>query len=159
MLKSTSYGIDESQVLVSHHQFVRDDEADEADKGDWRVRLSRKYYDKLYKEYGIVDLSKYESGQLGVRWRTEKEVIDGKGQYTCGARKCDVNGREKLKSYEVPFKYEENGYLKMELVKVRVCDECACKLDICLSESGKKRKSKEPDKPHRKRTKLDASET
>ncbi len=34
--------------------------------------MAKKYYDKLYKEYVIVDLSKYEKAQIGCRWRTEK---------------------------------------------------------------------------------------
>ena len=26
--------------------------------------------------------------QVAMRWRTEKEVVAGKGQFTCGERKC-----------------------------------------------------------------------
>jgi protein FRA10AC1 len=32
--------------------------------------MAKKYYSKLYKEYALVDLSRYETGQIGCRWRT-----------------------------------------------------------------------------------------
>jgi len=34
--------------------------------------MAKKYYDKLYKEYALVDLRRFEKGQIGCRWRTEK---------------------------------------------------------------------------------------
>ena len=45
--------------------------------------LALKYYKKLFKEYAIIDLSKYKTGEIGVRWRTRKEVISGKGANIC----------------------------------------------------------------------------
>ncbi|KAL2926883.1 Protein FRA10AC1 [Bienertia sinuspersici] len=61
----------------------------------WEQRLVKRYYDKLFKEYPfcdtfkycIADMSKYKSGKVheishivvGLRWRTEKEVMSGKG--------------------------------------------------------------------------------
>ncbi len=36
---------------------------------------------------------------MGLRWRTQKEVVAGKGQFVCGARGCDV--RDGLASFEV----------------------------------------------------------
>jgi protein FRA10AC1 len=133
--------------LAEYHEFVRDDEVDEANKEDWKTRISRRYYDKLYKEYAIIDLSRYESGEIGMRWRTEAEVVNGKGHLICGARKCDSRGN--LKSFEVPFKYEERGSSKLELVKIRLCPICAEKLAVSLrvkeestQESSKKREAK-----------------
>jgi protein FRA10AC1 len=32
----------------------------------------------LFKEYVLADMSRYEEGKVGLRWRTEKEVIEGK---------------------------------------------------------------------------------
>ncbi len=40
-----------------------------------------------------------QGGKVGLRWRTEKEVVAGKGQFVCGARGCDV--RQGLASFEV----------------------------------------------------------
>lgn len=51
-----------------------------------------------------------------MRWRSEKEVIAGKGQFICGARGCDE--RRCLATFEVPFSYEEAGDKKQALVKV-----------------------------------------
>lgn len=36
---------------------------------------------------------------MGLRWRTEQEVVVGKGQFACGAKSCDE--RRALASYEV----------------------------------------------------------
>lgn len=68
----------------------------------------------------------HESGRIGLRWRTEKEVIAGRGQFSCASKHCESN--DNLHSYEVPFEYNEQGTTKNELVKVRVCINCARKL-------------------------------
>ena len=133
------------------------------------MRLARRYYAKLFREYAIVDLSRYKArsipftrlraikqkltlvaafthhpfemdahfragfnaqkarskvfvcpqqeGKVGMRWRSEKEVISGKGQFSCGARGCDES--RSLATYEVPFGYEEAGQKKQALVKVK----------------------------------------
>jgi hypothetical protein len=115
------------QVLQEYHEFVRDDSKDSKLLNEkWQVRMARKYYNKLFKEYAIVDLTRYRENKIGMRWRTEREVIDGKGQFTCASVSCNVG--ENLQSYEVPFKYVERGVVKSELVKVRVCDSCALQL-------------------------------
>ena len=57
----------------------------------WEKRLAKKYYDKLFKEYAIADLSRYREGAIGLRWRTAKEVVAGKGQFVCGVKRCEVN--------------------------------------------------------------------
>jgi hypothetical protein len=50
-----------------------------------QVRLARRYYAKLYREFCIADLSRHKEGRVGLRWRTQKEVVSGKGQFACGA--------------------------------------------------------------------------
>jgi len=62
-----------------------------------------------------------------MRWRTEKEVVSGKGQFVCGNKQC--GNRQGLGSYEVNFGYKEAGEHKQALVKLRVCPECADKLN------------------------------
>ena len=54
---------------------------------------------------------------MGMRWRSEKEVISGKGQFSCATRGC--NESRGLATYEVPFGYEEAGQKKQALVKVK----------------------------------------
>ena len=61
------------------------------------------------------------------RWRTDRELFDGKGQFTCGNKVCtETDG---LQSFELHFSYEELGERKQALVKVRACPACAAKMD------------------------------
>jgi len=118
------------------HQFVRDDQFDERNKGDWKIRMARRYYEKLYKEFAIVDLSRYKENKFGLRWRKEDEVVSGKGQSICGGKKCtEADG---LASYEMPFAYTENNESKCELVKVRLCKSCAKKISKADKSTNKK---------------------
>jgi protein FRA10AC1 len=131
-------------VLQRHFQFIRDDEADLArGESDWEVRMSVRYYRKLFREYALADLSRYREGKVGLRWRTEMEVVAGKGQFTCGNKVCDE--RHGLHSYELLFAYVEHGDTKRCLVKVRVCESCARKLFY--------RKLKETEKLNKKQNK------
>jgi len=93
---------------------------------DYSKKLVNQYNQHLYKEYAVVDLSRYKEGKYGLRWRTEKEVITGKGQYLCGGLLCDESYG--LHSYEVPFQYIEKNIRKEALVKVRLCGNCATKM-------------------------------
>ncbi|KAI7887032.1 hypothetical protein K492DRAFT_184772 [Lichtheimia hyalospora FSU 10163] len=103
----------EYDIIREHHRFVRSD--DEDDEQSWEHRVAKKYYDKLFKEYAICELKYYKEGKIALRWRTEREVILGKGQFICGSTRCDdSNG---LESWEVNFGYMEHGEKKNELVK------------------------------------------
>ncbi|XP_068875792.1 protein FRA10AC1 isoform X10 [Aphelocoma coerulescens] len=113
-------------VIRENHRFLWNEE-DEADM-NWEKRLAKKYYDKLYKEYCIADLSRYKENKFGFRWRHEKEVISGKGQFSCGNKHCDEE--EGLKSWEVNFGYVEHGEKRNALVKLRLCPECSHKLNF-----------------------------
>ncbi|XP_076419125.1 protein FRA10AC1 homolog isoform X2 [Peromyscus maniculatus bairdii] len=113
-------------VIRENHRFLwnEDDEEDMT----WEKRLAKKYYDKLFKEYCIADLSRYKENKFGFRWRIEKEVISGKGQFCCGNKCCDE--KEGLKSWEVNFGYVEHGEKRNALVKLRLCQECSFKLNF-----------------------------
>ncbi|XP_060048106.1 protein FRA10AC1 isoform X1 [Erinaceus europaeus] len=102
-------------VIRENHRFLWNEE-DEMDM-NWEKRLAKKYYDKLFKEYCIADLSRYKENKFGFRWRIEKEVISGKGQFFCGNKCCDE--KEGLKSWEVNFGYIEHGEKRNALVKLR----------------------------------------
>uniref|UniRef100_K3WIS9 Uncharacterized protein n=1 Tax=Globisporangium ultimum (strain ATCC 200006 / CBS 805.95 / DAOM BR144) TaxID=431595 RepID=K3WIS9_GLOUD len=157
---SSSYADDQHQhhhisqhdlaVIQRHFQFLRDDDADaERGNSDWEVRMSVRYYRKLYREYALADLSRFEEGKIGLRWRTESEVIAGKGQFVCGSKHCDA--RATLHSYELLFAYVEQGEAKRCLVKVRVCEACAAKLFFKkLERMRQKRKMKQQKKKKRK---------
>eukprot|EP00741_Cyanophora_paradoxa_P025457 tig00000382_g24575.t1 len=137
-------------ILQREHRFIRDDDEDAAD-ASWEKRLARRYYDRLFKEFALADLSNYKAGQVGLRWRTEKEVFAGKGQFVCGNKRCD--GREQLRSFEVNFAYVEANERKNALVKLRLCPECAFKLNYRkLAEMAKeeKRAAKKAEKEERR---------
>ncbi|BFG20218.1 hypothetical protein CerSpe_064930 [Prunus speciosa] len=104
----------DQDTLREGYRFIRSEE-DDMDRS-WEQRLVKRYYDKLFKEYCIADMSHYKSGKIGLRWRTEKEVVSGKGQFVCGNKHCDV--KEGLASYEVNFSYFEAGENKQALVKL-----------------------------------------
>ncbi|XP_055531863.1 protein FRA10AC1 homolog [Wyeomyia smithii] len=110
-------------VIRENHRFLWDGE--EVDS--WEKQLAKKYYDKLFKEYCIADLSRYKENKVAMRWRIEKEVIAGKGQFTCGNRTCEE--RETLRSWEVYFAYQEHETRKNALVKLRLCPKCSDKLN------------------------------
>lgn len=119
--------LNDKDILIKNHQFVRDDDTDrKLCTQSWEIRMARRYYDKLFKEYALVDLSRYKENKIGMRWRNKNEVIEGKGQFSCGSNSCYIDNS--LLTYEVPFKYKEDGILKHELVKVRLCEECAKQL-------------------------------
>ncbi|KAL8187126.1 UNVERIFIED_CONTAM: hypothetical protein K2H54_034043 [Gekko kuhli] len=140
-------------IVRENHRFLWREE-DEVDM-TWEKRLSKKYYDKLFKEYCIADLTKYKENKFGFRWRHEKEytleasdkVFPGlcwfyhhserwaqiktakmTGQFFCGSKHCDE--KEGLKSWEVNFGYVEHGEKKNALVKLRLCPECSYKLNF-----------------------------
>lgn len=121
-------------VLKKHHKFLRESDEEEEDEHRGKlnekekkgVQLAKKYYDKLYKEFALVNLAKFETGQIGCRWRSEKEVIAGKGETICGEVAC---GNRSDNVFEMNFGYVENGSKKNALVMVSVCKDCAFKLN------------------------------
>ncbi|KAG1682641.1 Protein FRA10AC1 [Nymphon striatum] len=89
-------------------------------------RLARKYYDKLFKEYCIADLSKYKENKAGNAMENRERSDRGKRfdyclifrfcQFICGARRCSME--EDLTTWEVNFGYVEHNEKKNALVKL-----------------------------------------
>lgn len=123
--RDTSKDKTDLDVIREKIKFVWEDDEDQPDT--WEMRLAKKYYDKLFKEYCICDLILYKQNKIAMRWRIEKEVIAGKGQFICGDKRCSA--RDGLKSWEVNFAYAEHNEKKNALVKLRVCPDCSCKLN------------------------------
>ncbi|KAL4444099.1 hypothetical protein ABPG75_011836 [Micractinium tetrahymenae] len=126
-------------ILRENFRFIRSEEDDATDS--WEVRLAKRYYSKLFKEYAIADLSRYKEGRVGLRWRTQREVVAGRGQFCCGATGCEE--RRGLASFEVPFAYQEAGERRQALVKVRLCPTHAYQLNY--------RKQQEAERAHKER--------
>ncbi|KAI9020375.1 folate-sensitive fragile site protein Fra10Ac1-domain-containing protein [Hyaloraphidium curvatum] len=124
--KQYAEGTTEAEILARNHRFLRE-EADDALLADsWEQRLAKRYYDRLFKEYAVADLQRYKEGRIAMRWRTEKEVVSGKGQFECANVACAA--KEGLASWEVNFGYVEAGEKKSALVKLRLCKDCSVKL-------------------------------
>ncbi|XP_052861878.1 protein FRA10AC1 homolog [Anopheles cruzii] len=127
-------------VIRENHRFLWHSEPVDS----WEKELAKKYYDKLFKEYCISDLSRYRENKVALRWRIEKEVVLGKGQFICGDRKCEE--QSELRSWEVNFAYLEHGEKKNALVKLRLCPKCSDRLNY----RSKKREIKRMKKRERK---------
>ncbi|XP_025829679.1 protein FRA10AC1 homolog [Agrilus planipennis] len=121
--RDTSKDRNDFDILREHHKFLWADKAPET----WEEQFAKKYYDKLFKEYSIGDLSRYKENKIALRWRTEQEVVLGKGQFICAEKKCTE--QEDLRSWEVNFVYQEEGQKKNALVKIRLCPNCSRKLN------------------------------
>lgn len=59
-------------------RFLRSEEDDQ--DLSWEKRVAKKYYDKLFKEFALVDLKYYKESRIAMRWRNENEVFRGKGE-------------------------------------------------------------------------------
>jgi hypothetical protein len=144
---SSEPSLTDLDILRVEHRFLRSEE--DNDDSTYEKRLARKYYERLFKEYAVADLSRWREQKVGLRWRTEQEVLSGKGQFSCGTLDCDA--REDLRSYEVNFAYREAGEQKSALVKLRVCPSCARKLGARFTArtaaAGKRASSPQPTHP------------
>ncbi|CAI2167035.1 13614_t:CDS:2 [Funneliformis geosporum] len=116
---------------------------------NWEQRVAKKYYDKLFREYCIAELKYYKEGRIALRWRIEKEVITGKGQFICASTKC--SNTSELKSWEVNFAYMEDGEKKNALVKIRLCPKCSDKLNYSKQHPEIKTEKDEVDDKKKKR--------
>ncbi|KDN41157.1 hypothetical protein K437DRAFT_258398 [Tilletiaria anomala UBC 951] len=150
-------------VLRENHRFLRQDDVAGADLTQVNVKpnssnlpyeelVALKYYNQLYKEYAVIDLKHFKSGNVALRWRTEDELIDGIGQFTCGGIRCKHHKRlpsigaesqdqPALTTYQLDFTYLEatDGasstqlslselVQKQALVKVVLCPRCSKRL-------------------------------
>jgi protein FRA10AC1 len=112
-------------ALKEVHEFLREDDGLGNRHGhDWRDRMAKKYENKLFKDFVVLELSSNKT--LGIRWRTEAEVINGKGEFICSNKACAA--AQSLSTVELPFGYKEKGATKFALVKAVVCPDCLGKL-------------------------------
>ncbi|KAF6199029.1 hypothetical protein GE061_007052 [Apolygus lucorum] len=137
--RDTSRDKRDADVIRENHKFLWDDDEEPR---TWEERLAKKYYDKLFKEFCITDLSRYKENMFAMRWQTEQELVVGKGQFICGSKHCAKD--EGLRTWEVNFAYKEQGEKKNALVKLRLCDKCSTK----LNHRHKKKEIKRLSKPN-----------
>jgi len=137
-----------SENSTDSYETEKDDDASNSTER-WEKELAKKYYEKLFKEYAIADLSRFKEHKVGLRWRVEKEVVSGKGQFICGGKGCEA--KEALQSFEVNFVYVEQEARKNALVKVRLCPSCAQK----LNHKHLNKRKREEKKAKKKQSKLE----
>lgn len=162
---------DDWDVLREGHRFLRrEDEANTSAEGNYEDEVARRYYSRLFKEYAVADLKHFKTGAIALRWRSEEDVVEGVGQFTCANMRCQDHhcpttvttlegggvGPEtkapKLTPYEVNFAYteKEKGQVvqRNALVKVVLCRRCARKLNYKRDQERRREESKsrrEPD--------------
>ncbi|ORX87509.1 hypothetical protein BCR32DRAFT_215295, partial [Anaeromyces robustus] len=132
----------EYDILKKEFKFIRTEK--DNDNSTWEKRIAKKYYDKLYKEYCLANLKYYKEGKIALRWRIERELISGKGQFICGNVDCSES--ENLHSWEVNFAYREDNEKKNALVKLRLCPKCSYKLNYKKIKQLKKQEKEERKK-------------
>lgn len=108
-------------ILRSEYEFLPEQSDNNEDN------FMEEYYSKLYREFCLVDLSRYKKGKLGLSWCTEDHILKGKGYKICANISCDKT--KHLKAYEVNMKYTEKNEIKNALVKVYLCHKCGNKLN------------------------------
>ena len=96
--------------LQKAYQFVipstkKDD--DNKNTTTWQDRMVQHYHSHLYKEYVLADMTRYKKNQIGMRWRTKQEVMDGKGFRTCGNKHCPSYNNQ-----------QQNDVMNMETNKI-----------------------------------------
>lgn len=62
--RDTSKDKTDLDVIRENHQFLWDDEDDKVDS--WEKQLAKRYYDKLFKEYCIADLTRYKENKVRI---------------------------------------------------------------------------------------------
>lgn len=70
----------ERDILEENHQFIRRD--DEGEVIDEEKMMAKMYYDKLFKEFAVVELARWKEKQVGLRafCILEKNQTDGLGR-------------------------------------------------------------------------------
>lgn len=104
----------DKDVILENMKFIWNEDEMPA---TWEEKLAKKYYDKLFREYCICDLSRFKENKIANRFRIEKEIVNGKGQFICGETSCKEE--DGLRTWEVNFAYVEGGERKNALVKIR----------------------------------------
>ncbi len=76
------------QFVIPSSSTTQDDDTAPTTSTTWQDRMVQHYHSHLYKEYVLADMTRYKKNQIGMRWRTKQEVMDGKGFRTCGNKHC-----------------------------------------------------------------------
>ncbi|CRG98472.1 conserved protein, unknown function [Plasmodium relictum] len=142
--------LNDYDILKKKYNFIHD-------ASNEKNSLLQNYYNSICNKYVICDLTRYREAKIGLRWRTEEEIIKGKGHIICSSKKCNNTD---LKTYEFLFEYIEGGEKKETNVNVRACMDCAYKLHYRkIKEYLKKKEKKKLKKKQRRKRKHKKSDS
>lgn len=54
----------ERDILEENHQFIREDDGEHDDKDEEKI-IAKRYYEKLFKEFAVVELARWREKQVG----------------------------------------------------------------------------------------------
>jgi len=80
---------DDDETIYNNNTTTANDNNRNKYGSTWQERMVKTYHKGLYKEYVLADLSKVlDIGKIGLRWKTETEVSNGRGFRCCGNLTC-----------------------------------------------------------------------
>ncbi|KAK4055554.1 hypothetical protein OIV83_000100 [Microbotryomycetes sp. JL201] len=133
----------ELDVIKEKHQFIRDTDVDPATLS-WEDQLALKYYNSLFREFALINLKHYKSGQ------PDPELVDRALQVDDAIIDPEQMDkplvRAKLTEHEMHFGYVEDGKKKSALVKVVLCKDCGRKLKYGKDVAKKQKEAEEKEK-------------
>ncbi|CEF99519.1 Folate-sensitive fragile site protein Fra10Ac1 [Ostreococcus tauri] len=75
-LRDAPFAETDADALAREHRFVRDDDEDGRRRGEWGVRLARRYHDALFKTFGAATAAALAaSSHRASRRRTRDTVV------------------------------------------------------------------------------------
>ena len=118
----------DKEILIEEHQFIWSDEENDDNEtnnngqkalAQTKKSSAMKYDEKLVKDFVIVLFGidpKTNRKLSGMRWRTQREVLTGKGETICGEEHCTET--QDLMTTEAHFAYVEKNVKKSALVDI-----------------------------------------
>jgi protein FRA10AC1 len=70
-------------------------------QGGYGAKLAKRYYDRLYREYCIADLSRYKESKIGLRWAGFLDLTSTHTCALCGSHQYDASQELKSKTTSI----------------------------------------------------------
>ncbi|KAK9239219.1 folate-sensitive fragile site protein Fra10Ac1-domain-containing protein [Lipomyces kononenkoae] len=99
---------DESKDYVESAGHRSNDRLDRAD--EYGKQIAKEYYNRLVKDFPLLDLSRYKEGMVALRWRTMAEFSKNKGgpKGICAEIFCDVRDNDYTPNSGNDYDYDSN---------------------------------------------------
>jgi hypothetical protein len=80
----------ERQLLEENHKFIRDDDDDDDKNGTGEKEIARRYYEKLFREFALVELGRWREGMVWlvcsgweVHFYNDRLTLEGMTRWLC----------------------------------------------------------------------------